>query len=59
MRGRVHLILHTAGTLEENLLLEYTQGMAASDIGWGCVNGLQVLKPHHLHTEASDSHSAH
>ncbi len=31
--------LVTAATLAENLLLEYTQGMAASDVGWGCVDG--------------------
>ncbi len=29
----------TAATLVENFLLEYTQGMAARDVGWGCVDG--------------------
>jgi 4-phytase/acid phosphatase len=29
----------TAGTLAENLLLEYTQGMSDADTGWGCLDG--------------------
>lgn len=31
--------LATAAPLVENLLLEYTQGMDAKDVGWGCVDG--------------------
>jgi 4-phytase / acid phosphatase len=46
--------LNTAGTLAENLLLEYTEGMASSDVGWGCVNGSEVRKLINLHMEASD-----
>jgi len=29
----------TAGTIAENLLLEYTQGMSQADTGWGCLDG--------------------
>ncbi len=29
----------TAGSISENLLLEYTQGMSQADTGWGCLDG--------------------
>jgi 4-phytase/acid phosphatase len=29
----------TGGTIAENLLLEYTQGMSQADTGWGCLDG--------------------
>ncbi len=31
--------LVTASTLAEDLLLEYTEGMKDTDVGWGCVDG--------------------
>jgi len=35
LRGPVVL----SGTITENLLLEYTQGMSDADTGWGCLDG--------------------
>jgi 4-phytase/acid phosphatase len=46
--------LNTASTLTENLLLEYTQGMDASQVGWGCVDGTKLRTLIGLHTAASD-----
>jgi 4-phytase/acid phosphatase len=46
--------LNTASTLTENLLLEYTQGMEASSVGWGCVDGEKLRTLMDLHTAASD-----
>lgn len=46
--------LNTAATLTENLLLEYTEGMPASDVGWGCVDGNNLRRLIELHTAASD-----
>lgn len=46
--------LSTASTLTENILLEYTEGMDASDVGWGCVNGANLRSLIDLHTAASD-----
>lgn len=42
-RRRGHLVdykrpLSVASTLSENLLLEYTEGMDANKVGWGCVD---------------------
>ena len=34
--------LNTASTITENFLLEYTQGMDASSVGWGCVSRRQT-----------------
>ena len=46
--------LNTASTLTENLLLEYTQGMDASKVGWGCVDGEKLRTLMDLHIAASD-----
>ena len=46
--------LSTASTLTENLLLEYTEGMDASNVGWGCVNGTNLRSLLELHTAASE-----
>ena len=46
--------LNTASTLVENLLLEYTQGMEASSVGWGCVDGPKLRSLMELHTAATD-----
>jgi 4-phytase/acid phosphatase len=46
--------LNTASTLTENILLEYTQGMDASNVGWGCVDGGKLRSLMALHTAASD-----
>jgi len=46
--------LSTASTLTENILLEYTEGMAASNVAWGCVDGAKLRSLLELHTAASD-----
>ena len=46
--------INTASTLAENLLLEYTQGMDSSSVGWGCVNSENIRPLLELHTAASD-----
>ncbi len=46
--------LSTAGTLSENLLLEYTEGMPAAQVGWGCVRGDTLRSLLDLHTAAFD-----
>ena len=46
--------LNTASTLVENLLLEYTQGMDASSVGWGCVDEAKLRSLMVLHTAATD-----
>jgi len=46
--------INTASTLAENFLLEYTQGMDASSVGWGCVNSGNIRSLLELHTAASD-----
>jgi 4-phytase/acid phosphatase len=46
--------LSTASTLTENLLLEYTEGMDATNVGWGCVNGANLRNLIDLHTAASE-----
>lgn len=46
--------LNTASALTENLLLEYTQGVDASNVGWGCVDGDNLRALMDLHTAASD-----
>ena len=45
--------LSVASTLTENLLLEYTEGMAAANVGWGCVNGDNLRALMDLHTAES------
>jgi 4-phytase/acid phosphatase len=46
--------LNTASTLVENLLLEYTEGMDASKVGWGCVDDEKLRSLMALHTAATD-----
>ena len=46
--------LNTASTLSENILLEYVEGMPATDVGWGCVDGTKLRELIDLHTKASD-----
>lgn len=46
--------LNTASTIAENFLLEYTQGMDASNVAWGCVDGDKLRSLIDLHTAASD-----
>jgi len=46
--------LNTASSLTENMLLEYTQGMDDSNVGWGCVDGAKLRSLMELHTAASD-----
>lgn len=46
--------LNTASTLTENLLLEYTEGVDAANVGWGCVDGSKLRSLIELHTAASD-----
>jgi 4-phytase/acid phosphatase len=46
--------VNTASTLVENLLLEYTEGMDASKVGWGCVDGAKLRSLMELHTAATD-----
>ena len=46
--------LNSASTLVENLLLEYTQGMETSNVGWGCVDGPKLRSLMELHSAAAD-----
>jgi 4-phytase/acid phosphatase len=46
--------LNTASSLTENILLEYTQGMDNSSVGWGCVDGAKLRSLVELHTAAAD-----
>jgi 4-phytase/acid phosphatase len=46
--------LNTASTLTENILLEYTEGMDVSSVGWGCVDAEKLRSLVDLHTAASD-----
>jgi 4-phytase / acid phosphatase len=46
--------LNAASSLTENFLLEYAQGMDASSVGWGCVDGAKLRSLMDLHTAAAD-----
>jgi 4-phytase/acid phosphatase len=46
--------LSAASTLTENLLLEYTEGMDAANVGRGCVNGANLRSLIDLHTAESE-----
>ncbi len=46
--------LSTASTLAENLLLEYTEGMDKSDVGWGCASDADIAEALSLHAAATD-----
>ena len=52
--GELRGPLSTASTLTENLLLEYAEGMDATNVGWGCVNGANLRSLLDLHTAASE-----
>ena len=46
--------LGTASTIAENFLLEYTEGMKMSEVGWGLVDINLLRELMQLHTAASD-----
>ena len=46
--------INTASTLAENLLLEYTEDMDDSQVGWGCVHRSEIQTFMSLHTAATD-----
>jgi 4-phytase/acid phosphatase len=46
--------LNTASTLAENLLLEYTEGIDKTKVGWGCVGRSQLDSLMTLHSAATD-----
>lgn len=46
--------LATASTLSENLLLEYTQGMRGTNLGWGCLDESALREIMQLHTAEED-----
>ncbi|HTW78997.1 MAG TPA: histidine-type phosphatase [Terracidiphilus sp.] len=46
--------LATASTLSENLLLEYTQGMSETELGWGCLDEAALREAMQLHEAEED-----
>jgi 4-phytase / acid phosphatase len=46
--------LASASTLSENLLLEYTQGMSGTDLGWGCLDEEGLREAMQLHEAEED-----
>ena len=46
--------LATASTLSENLLLEYTQGMSGTELGWGCLDEAGLREAMQLHEAEED-----
>ncbi len=46
--------LAIASTMAENMLLEYTEGMEASNVGWGRVDRNQLCEFIQLHTASED-----
>ncbi len=46
--------LGIASTMTENFLLEYTEGMKASDVGWGRVDGQKLRALLQLHSASED-----
>ncbi len=46
--------INVASTLSENLLLEYTEGMEDSKVGWGCVHRADIEALMELHSAATD-----
>jgi len=46
--------LGTASTMAEDLLLEYTEGMDAANVGWGRVDGHKLRELVQLHTASED-----
>jgi 4-phytase / acid phosphatase len=49
-----HGPLATASTLSENLLLEYTQGMSGTELGWGCLDEASLREAMDLHEAEED-----
>jgi 4-phytase/acid phosphatase len=49
-----HGPLSTASTLSENLLLEYTQGMSGTELGWGCLDEAGLRQAIGLHDAEED-----
>ncbi len=49
-----HGPLGTASTIAENLLLEYTQGMSGTDLGWGCLDEAGLRQSMELHDAEED-----
>jgi 4-phytase / acid phosphatase len=50
----LHSPLGTAATMAENLLLEYTEGMDAANVGWGRVDLNKLRGLMQLHTASED-----
>jgi 4-phytase/acid phosphatase len=50
----LHSPLGTASTMAENILLEYTEGMDASNVGWGRVDLRRLRELVQLHTANED-----
>ncbi|MGP8253871.1 MAG: histidine-type phosphatase [Terracidiphilus sp.] len=46
--------LATASTLSENLLLEYTQRMSGTELGWGCLDEASLREAMELHDAEED-----
>jgi len=46
--------LGSASTLSENLLLEYTQGMSGTELGWGCLDEAGLRQAMELHEAEED-----
>ncbi len=46
--------INTSATFSENILLEYTEGLPAKDVAWGCIDGTSLRSLINLHTAASD-----
>jgi 4-phytase / acid phosphatase len=46
--------LDTASSLAENLLLEYTDGMSGTNLGWGCLDEATLLEVVELHAAQED-----
>ncbi len=46
--------LPTASTLSENLMLEYTQGMSGTELGWGCLDEGRLRGVLQLHDAEED-----
>ena len=53
-KAELHGPLDEASSLTENLLLEYTNGMPAADVGWGCVDGATLRSLMRLHSADED-----
>ncbi len=50
----LHTPLSVASTMTENLLLEYTEGMEAANVGWGHVDADKLRALLQLHTASED-----